>query len=189
MVAKHTQFFSTPDEFVQILRGILTGQSLEIFLSRDGAKPFIKKSEVVALEYDVVNFGANRILLAMRGTKPTDITIENINSGQVGLLLVELPRLRNDTLFMGEIAVKTERINSETGLVIEDEDLLKLYNRLTRLFKKHLTFPVWAENMVTGAASTYRDIGYTKAAERFAEKGGNLMQEGVNNVRFTLRKT
>ena len=87
-------------------------------------------------------------------------------------------------MFLADIGAKSDWYDPASHAIYDNPQVLKLYDRVIRRFKKYLTSPIEAENIVAKKSAVYRDLGYTPSAEAFYKKGGIWMQEGVKNLRF-----
>ncbi len=61
----------------------------------------------------------------------------------------------------------------------------EVYARVARVFKKQLSGPVWATNAKTGKVQVYKTVFCSSGAGAWEEAGGQLRQEGVENVTFS----
>lgn len=163
---------------------IVSDLNLSIFLYRSGANTAIEQADCENIVQETQEFGATRIYLAERGVGMSEINPNDLEPGRLGLIQVILPRKSGQILFMSEVAIKTDWIDSATGERCENRKLLSLFKRVKTELVKNMMEPVIGENTVTGGRSVYATIKYTRAAKEFFEAGGDLMQEGVNNVRF-----
>jgi hypothetical protein len=186
MATKTTQFFSQRDEFLGILSEIVSLLGLEVILYSSGKRPTLEKIPGVTMIKAVKSSGVSWIYLAENPVDSQSIDAGLIEPARLGWIQIDLPREQGNILFLGECSIKTDWFDKESGTKVENPRSLKLYKRIVAEIRKHLASPVWAENIVTGGSSVYPDIGYTPSAKRFLEAGGQLMQEGVSNIRFRL---
>jgi len=186
MTTKTVQFFSQLDEFLIILRSVISNQKLYVILYRGGEKPEIAEIETELNASVVYGFGASRVYLAKALPDMASIDPGNLRPAPLGWIQVDLPRERGAVLYMGQIAMKSDWLDREQGTIRDNLELKKVYDRVTRQMKRHLISPVVAENVVTGSKAIYRNIYYLLSAKAFAGTGGELMQEGVKNIRFSL---
>jgi hypothetical protein len=100
------------------------------------------------------------------------------------LIQISLPYVSDQALFLSEIAVKTDWYDHATRERFVNDRLMPLFKNVKAYMVKNMISHVLAVNIVTGGKAEYLDIKYTKAAKAFNENGGELMQQGVNNIRF-----
>ena len=163
---------------------IANALNLSVFLYRGGPNAMLKQADCGNILQQLQAFTTSRIYLAEPGLVVSEINPKDLEPARLGLLQVILPRESGQILFMSELAVKTDWVNSVTGERCENTRLLSLFKRVKAELVKGMKEPVVGENIVTGNSSVYSTIKYTKAAKAFVDDGGELMQEGVNNVRF-----
>ncbi len=102
---------------------------------------------------------------------------------RVGNLRVEAT---GRVLEMCDIGAKSDYF--EDGAVLEDPRSLQLHRRITRPLKGTLRRPMQAWHVAhTDRARSY-DIYYSDRAAAFFHEGGELMQQGVANIRFSPQK-
>ena len=186
MTTKTTQFFSRLDEFLAILADITVRLGLHVILYKGGGEPvtYQVKSDITL---SVVNeFHASRIYLAEFSPDMPSVDPCNLNPAAWGWIQVDLPKEKDSVLYMGQISIKSDWLDREHAIVRDNLNFVKKYNCVVNQMKKKFASPVVAENVVTTAKATYKNIYYLPSAKVFAETGGQLMQEGVKNVRFSL---
>jgi hypothetical protein len=183
MATSTVQFFSTIEELVTILQNVVADLHLSVFLYRGGDKRAIKYSTNITVQ-EIKDFGASRLYLAEPSVGINHIDSNDISTGKLGLIQVTLPCLSDQILFMADIGVKTDWFDSVTKERLINDRLMPLFKKVKRYIVKNMMSPVLVINIVTGSNAKYSDIKYTKAAKFFNENGGELMQEGVNNLRF-----
>ncbi len=163
---------------------IVSALNLNVLLYRGGANTAIKQADCESLVQQIQAFGASRLYLAERGLNISEINPKDLEPGRLGMLQVVLPRESGRILLMSEVAIKTDWIDTATGERCENRQLLSLFKKVKKDLLKDMMEPVLGVNIVTGGSSVYSTVKYTKAAKALVEGGGELMQEGVNNVRF-----
>jgi hypothetical protein len=185
MATNRVQFFSTLEELVTIIRNLVTDMNLSVFLYHGGSNRAIKQIAHISIQ-ELNDFNASRLYLAEPSVDINQIDPNDISAAQIGLIQVNLPYISGQTLFMAEIAVKTDWVDSATGNRLVNDQLMSLFKRMKPYLLKDMMAPVLGENIVTGGKTEYSTIKFTRAAKAFNENGGELMQPGVNNVRFII---
>lgn len=104
-----------------------------------------------------------------------------------GLVLLDLPFCQDGVLTMTVLSSRNDWTEDD-GRRGHLATAGRLHKRIKSFLREYLEleFPVWAGNRQTKKWEKYKDIGYTKGAASFIEKGGHLKQEGVANVEFFL---
>ena len=122
---------------------------------------------------------------------PSDDTIPpwgEIVPARLGWVDVRVGNLQGEAtgrvLESSDIGAKSTYV--EDGAILEDPRSLQLHRRITRPLKAALRRPMQAWNVGhRDRARTYGDLYYSDKAADFFYGGGELMQEGVANVRFS----
>jgi hypothetical protein len=184
MATKRVQFFATLDDLLLMLCSIVKALNLSIFLYRGGTNAAIKQADCEDLVRQIQAFGASRLYLSESGLAVSEINPKDLEPGRLGLVQIILPRESGKIMFMSEVAIKTDWIDDATGERCENRRLLSLFKRVKTELVKGMAGSVMGENIVTGGSAVYSTIKYTKTIKAFVDNGGELMQEGVNNVRF-----
>jgi len=184
MATKRVQFFSTLDELLLLLCCIVRALNMSVFMYRWRTNAEIKQADCENIVQQTQAFGASRIYLAESGLIISEIDPNYLEVARLGLIQVILPRESGGILYMSEVSIKTDWIDSVSGKRCENSQLLSLFKRVKKELLKNMMEPVLGVNVVTGASSIDSTVKYTMAAKAFVEGGGELMQEGVNNVRF-----
>ncbi len=112
------------------------------------------------------------------------------NFGAVGLgwVQVDVPRVVSDTLLLCQIAAKSDWWNRAQSATQENRSSLRFFDKVWRVLKPRLVFPIWATNIRTGASSAYNAIGYSEGAREWYLDGGELGQDGVANIKYEIRQ-
>ena len=184
MATKRVQFFSTLDELLVMLCRVVKALNLSVFLYRGGSSAAIQQADCESMAQQIQAFGASRLYLAAAESVMSEINPKNLEPGRLGLIQVILPRESGRVLFMSEVAVKTDWTDRVTGERFENRQLLSLFKGVKKEILKDMMEPVLGVNIVTGASSIDSTVKYTNTARAFFEGGGELMQEGVSNIRF-----
>lgn len=85
------------------------------------------------------------------------------------------------------VAVKTDWYDADDKQTYENKELERFFKKVKKEFIKNLSSPVFAVNIKTGGSARYKDMGYADSAKEWEEKGGELKQFGVENVKFSIR--
>lgn len=186
MATSTIQFFSTLEEWVTIIQSVVADLHLSIFLYRGGTKSnrAFKYSSCISVVQDINDFGASCLFLAEQNVDINHINPDHIQAAQLGLIDIRLPYISGQTLFMASIGVKTDWFDKATNQVLVNDRLMPLFRKIKTYILKNMMPRVLAVNIVTGDSTEYAAIKCTKEAKAFNENGGELMQLGVNNLRF-----
>jgi hypothetical protein len=131
--------------------------------------------------------GASRVYLAQGPVDIGSIRADKLAVGLLGWVQLDVPRVEGRCLLISQVGTKSDWFDAKQRKVMDNPAALRLFNRFWSKWKKHLMFPVWAKNRESGAEAPYRDIGYSKKAAEWFERGGQLRQEGVDNIDFVIR--
>ncbi|MCX4240022.1 hypothetical protein [Paraliomyxa miuraensis] len=131
---------------------------------------------------------ASRLYIAERDPSRTEPTIESLNEERIGWVQIDVPRVVDDTLRLCQVGVKSDWWNKARAVSEENRSSLRFFDKVWRVLRAHLAFPVWATNVRTGASSQYKAIGYSEGAARWYLQGGSLGQEGVVNIKYEIRQ-
>ena len=182
-MVRRLRMFIRVSEFQECLAEALASLDLTIVMQR--FKPNVP-TEVARSAYELVMQDgqlADRLNLVER--TGAEAALDERRVAQVpDVVVCDLPKEEASVLYMSEIGFKS----AENDL-LSAKKLLKTFNAITKPFRKRLTRPVWARNIVHGGeAHAYRDIGHSAGAADWIREGGELMQDGVLNIRYTLEK-
>jgi hypothetical protein len=107
--------------------------------------------------------------------------------GQFGWIDGVPPREQGKVLLMGEIGSKSIWYNPITKSNLRNDNVHDLFKRASKALRKHLRFPVWGKNTVHITEwEPSRSIGYSQGAADWVASGGELRQEGVRNILFSV---
>ncbi len=181
MASRSRYVFVTPSEFAGWLLQTSQHLDLKVALDRFAGLPrelWDGRAETL--------YGVRRAYV-MKGSADFLATgAEEVKPGKFGWLVLDVPRIDGATLLVIQIAAKSAWFDATLRRVLDAPEALQLFNRFWRQWKKHFTFPVCARNRKTGAEARYRGIGYSAGAAAWCQEGGELRQEGVDNVEFMI---
>jgi hypothetical protein len=183
MATKVIQLFITLEEIISLIKTLVSDMQLKVFLYRGESQKEFKEITEVTSE-SVENYQATKIFLALSEITIDQIDPDNISAAKLGLVQINLPVISDQTLMISDIAIKTDWY--EGLLKYDNKDLVALFKKIKLFIVKNTKSPVLAKNIVTGAEQLYPDIRYTEQAKNFYDLGGELMQKGLNNVRFEI---
>ncbi len=182
MASRDKYTFLTLSEFANWLVAVVDQMPVAVVLYRGPDAPL----EPWDCRRDALA-GVTRVYLAQGPVDFSGIQADQISTGSLGWVQLDVPRLKGRCLFASQIATKSDWFDAKRQKVMKNPAALRLFDRFWSIWKKHFMFPVWARNRKTGAEAAYRFIGYSKAAADWFQQGGELCQEGVNNIEFTIR--
>jgi len=182
MATKTKAMFVTPQEFLDWIRDIQARiPGCAVFCCRHDC-PMAAWQEA-----DEEVSAASRLYVLEREPSHPDPTVESLNREGIGWVQIDVPRIQNDTLRLCQVGTKSDWWNRTRGVSEENRSSPRLFDKVWRILRAHLMFPVWATNVRTGASAEYKAIGYSEGAAAWHLKGGNLSQEGVANIRYEIR--
>jgi hypothetical protein len=122
-------------------------------------------------------------------TKPVaeQIDANKLIPAKLGWLDLKLPKQQDNVLFLADMGMKSEWYDRDEGVIYENKDLGQRHDKLKRALRKHLFSPMYIKNIKYGGSGEINRIYYSTSAREWEENGGELMQEGVYNLRFSTR--
>lgn len=183
MATKMIQLFITLEELVCLIKTLSIDLQLKVFIYQRNEKKITEITDISCNKFE--DLQATQIFLGNSEISSAQIYADNIAAAKLGLIQITLPVISKNTMTISSIAVKTDW---HDGLVKhENKDLVALFKKL-KAFVSKKTFPnVWVKSIVTGTERLYSDIRYSEQAKVFYDSGGQLMQNGVKNLRFNIR--
>jgi hypothetical protein len=118
---------------------------------------------------------------------PSVFPTGDVRPAREGWLIATLPSLEGEKLYLAEIAAKTDWNDPTTSITRENPTVLPLFGQVARPLRRKLAFPVTATNELTGKSEDYEAIGYSEGARRWLDERGQWRQEGVKNIRFSVK--
>lgn len=183
MATKTKAMFVTPQEFLDWIRDIQTRiPGCAVFCHRQN------RPMTAWQEGDEEMLPASRLYVIECEPSHPDSTVESLNTEGIGWVQIDVPRVLDDTLRLCQVGAKSDWWNRAQGVSEENRSSLRLFDKVWRVLRARLMFPVWATNIRTGASSEYKGIGYSEGAAKWQLEGGNLVQEGVANIRYEIRE-
>lgn len=182
MVRRLSMFIRT-SEFQECLAEALASLDLTIAMQR--FKPGVP-TEVAPSAYELaMQDGQRADRLNLVESRVAKAALAEKRVAKVpNVIVCDLPREEASVLYKSVIGFKSVEDDEQSA-----KNLLKAFNAIAKPFRKRLSRPVWARDVVHGGeAHAYRDIGYSVGAADWVSGGGELMQDGVLNVRYSLQK-
>lgn len=170
------------DEFTTWLSQAAERVPLHVVLARDGNRHFeLWDGSERSMS------SSHRVYLASERPDLGRLDVESFSPGQLGWVQVDVPREAGESLLLCQMAAKSDWFDSETSSVEDNQQAIRLFEKVWRQLKGSLAFPIWVRNVVTDAESPYRAIGCTDGAAKRFREGWQLRQEGAENLRFEIR--
>ena len=185
MATKNFQFFVSVNEIADLLKNLVTKFGLWLVFYTGGVNPQLVLAESLEALDELQN--GKFVSVYLTSTKPdmSKVDAADFAPAQLGWLQVDLPKEDGTRLYLSELTVKTDWFDRYTNKIMENHQLEKLFSKIRRELKKDLKSPIWAKNIKTQGVSCYKDMAYSEAVEDWEKKGGELLQQGVENVRFS----
>jgi hypothetical protein len=106
---------------------------------------------------------------------------------ELGWVDVTPPLIQGKALLKSQIAYKSDWYDSETEVARENNSVHKLFKTASKPVRKTLRYPVWARNVAYNTPwEACRDIGYSSGAAEWETSGGELRQNAVKNILFSV---
>jgi hypothetical protein len=190
MSIRTMQLFVLPDELLALLaercaRLDLVASVYQPPLTRD-CRAWTGDLRHSPIDWRQCVAGQRRIMLH----PPADGAIPpwgEVVTARLGWVDVRVGNLRDGanghTLEMSDIGAKSDYF--EYDAVLEDPRSLQVHRRITRPLKAALRRPMQAWHVAHSDRARTYDIYYSDRAAAFYHEGGELMQQGVANIRFS----
>lgn len=182
MASRSKYTFVTLKEFVQWLAVIVNELDADVVLYR-GPDVRLKKWDGRPESF----LGIKRVYFTDTHVNLDNIRNDDLSTGMLAWVQIDLPRTNGTRLLASQVATKSDWFDAARQTVVDNPAALRLFDRFWSKWKKHLMFPVWAKNRITGAEAPYRSIGYSEAAAEWFLRGRQLCQDGVDNIEFIIR--
>ncbi len=188
MATRSMQFFMTTTEIELLVREISEKQGLMLILSRRSPAQLEIADQRRGLKM-VDGQLADQIFLSPIEPDLTAIDMASLRPGELGWVQIDVPRSVGNVLYSVQMGAKSDWFDEKEQRVAENPASLDLYSKVLPHFKKYLKSPCFARNVMEGGrCQEYPSIRYSKGAEDWERGGGELCQEGVENVRFSTAK-
>ena len=184
MPTRMIQFFCTIKEATEFLSAIEHTQKRVLYLYKSNPRPEVRLAKLSRLQDNLKEFEAGRIFISAVHTDIDALDATCLAPAPLGWVQFDLPKVNDGQLFIGTLSAKSDWLNPMTKKVEEFPNVLELFKAVAKEFKRCLSFPVWAWDVNTRKSNSYTTIGFTSGAKEFVEQGGQLRQEGVENVMF-----
>lgn len=185
MATRGTYFFARPQEFTDILNGVIRSLNLHVIYAIRMQNERVKLLHP-PLEVATLNQPSFYDIFLTDHKVEEGILVADINRAKEGWIQVVLPKEVNGKLFEGNIGIKTDWYDEETQTIYDKKENLALFNKVARMIKKNFKYPVIGYDIQTGKSHTYQ-VGYTEAVKRFSKEGGELVQgDGYGCARFVI---
>jgi hypothetical protein len=184
MAQRGNDVFITFAEFSDWVRDLTQRFSLVVLLDRGPSKPL----DTWDGEDNELSLSA-RIFLATDAVEVGSVTTKELNPAERGWVVMSVPRTVGSKLLVCQLGARSDWWDPVQSTVRENPAAIRLYDKVWKRLKTRLTFPVWGKNVITGAASPYRSMGYSQGAKEWTRSGGILAQEGVANIEYEIRVT
>jgi hypothetical protein len=178
MSTKRIQFFMLPEEFDQIITTWRNHEGLHVLV------PIA--SEVVECHDLQLYYVHKELFLTERIPDSMAWNTSRI-PGQLGWIEVTPPIVQGKVLLKAEIASKSDWYDSERETQQKNDDVHVLFKKVAKPLRKHLRYPVWGRNVAYDTAwEACRDIGYSPGAAEWENSGGEMRQDAVKNILFSV---
>lgn len=184
MSTRSTRFFAMEQEFLDILNEIIKSQKLYIIHFRRVRNATIKLIDFPLELKRIKDMGIHDIYLGEKIPNFENIDPKNVLPALNGWVSITFPREIGKILYLGDLGVRSEWWDKNPEVIFDNPDCLKLFNKVATRLKKHLKFGMWICDTEFHPIRLTKSIGFTKEVREFNSKGGELMQEGVLNIRY-----
>jgi len=182
MAQRGNRVFITFEEFAEWAQKTATELSLVVLLDA-----YRKRLPFERWNGDIAKLaGADEVYFSMTAVELGVLYHNDVNPAERGWVYIDVPRVKDGALLLVELAARSDWW--EDGMVKENPESIPLHGKLSRRLKKLVKYPTWFRGVRPPTDATLcRDVGYTEGAKAWYRNGGELMQDGVLNVRFEIR--
>jgi len=174
------------DELSQLVWSIAERLKLSVVLARLGSNRHLEIAERPGTIVMSDGKPADWVFLSTEKPNLELIDAKDLIPGKWGWIQVTVPHEEGHILSLSRIAAKSDWYDSNTKQTLDNPASLKLFRRIASFFQKQLRSPVWIYDVRGGKAEPNHSIRYSAGAEEWVRNGGQLMQEGVPNVGYSL---
>lgn len=185
MASRSLDFFMTPTEFESVVIQIQKELGLYLVLVKFFGASELSKDGVRMSDGSL----PDEIFLTVQKPEMSQISTPNIEPGKWGWVQCFIPKIDATALYKMSLGIKLDWYDAEQAQVFENPTGLELFKKIKPFFQKRLKNPITVTNISTGASEDYNNIWYTKGVEEWVAQGGELMEEGVVNLRYHIQKT
>lgn len=192
MASRSIQFFMRIYEFESLIWEVADQFKLSVIMVRLYKNYKLEIAEQLRILIMSDGLTPDWIFLA---AEPPQFNLHNITRtfkllpGKLGWVKIDVPKEEGKILFLAGVSAKSDWYESKNDQISENPVSIKLFSKIVSHIRKKLHRPVWAYNIrVKGSEpQPYRNIGYSSGTKDWVKQGGELMQWGVHNVRFSLK--
>jgi hypothetical protein len=175
---RRIQFFIHPREFDQIVTHWRQKLSLNILVPQDGE--LLVCHDAKEYYQDIGFFLADRIPASL-------LWNSDVIPAKLGWIDVMPPMIRGKALLKAQVAYKSDWYDSESEASFQNDALPKLFKVVSKPIREILRYPIWGKNVAYNTAwEACRDIGYSPGAAEWENSGGELRQNAVKNILFSV---
>ena len=147
MTTRRLQFFMRPGELAPLLGEVARKRGLSVVLVRLGPNRRLELAARPDSPLMADGRAAEWLFLAAEQPDLARIDPAPLRPGEWGWMQVDLPSEEGNTLFLAEIAAKSDWYDADSGQILENPASLTLFRQLTPPLRKRLKRPVCAYNI------------------------------------------
>lgn len=181
MASRSKYAFIMPIEFLDLLDELRVSTRLQVVLHRGRLLP----RELWNGDRDAV-LKATRVFLGGEEAIDAEALADDASPARLGWVMVDVPIVDGAQLFASQIAARSDWFDKGAGQIRENKEALKRFDKVWKVLAPRLRFPVRARHVLSGAESSYSNIGYSAGAADWFRDGGRLRQQGVANIEFLI---
>jgi len=173
--------FLTPEEFVTWLPATAAELGLHIVLDHIPKQPLVYWSGAPA-----ELLAAWRLRLSPEKTDLRHVDPNHFIGQELGWINADVPKVKGRYLREAGTGVKSDWFVSMEEPYRENPEVIKLFDRFWRKWKKHFKYGLVTRDDDTGFERFHRDVGYSPGAEDWSRKGGILTHSFGERGEFFL---
>ncbi|MCK6587711.1 MAG: hypothetical protein L6Q76_09015 [Polyangiaceae bacterium] len=113
--------------------------------------------------------------------------VNDVRPGELGWISATAPQEKGKVLLMGNVGSKSTWYDPATKSGWRNDDVHALFRKAVNPLRKCLKYPVWGRNVIYSTPwEACRDIGYSPGVVEWEAGGGELRQDGVKNILYTV---
>jgi hypothetical protein len=174
-----------PDEFVAAVEKLVSSARSQVIIARG---PRERSMRWLGEPDDLL--AARSIVHLAPGRPQGDAALSaDANAAALGWVTCNVPRIEAGNLLLIQVRVRSDWYDPATEAVYANQDGLKWFAIVWKVFAKRLRAPMSARDVRSGDEVVYRSLYNSDGAEHWYRGGGRLRQEGVANVEYLIPST
>ncbi len=187
-------YFMRLSEYAEVLAEVFEAKLTVVVDQYDCYVMASSPADALALHERRVNHWPCRQLYVGEQALPARVVMGDLQPARHGLVLMEAPMEVGKRLYLGACGYKSTWVDYEKKLQYTSPAPRRVYRRVDRILRRRLTFSMWLMQVAGKGQGAWPlndrqcATGFSAGAEAWFREGGELMQKGVENSRYTPSK-